>query len=93
MGVLNQAMRFDESRLESGGLGFFFAELTATSAVLLGVALAAAAVKLPGAIEARPRIANGVRLVGCLVPLAVAVTLAARAFAAAMAEQAADPYW
>jgi len=52
-------------------LGYFFAELTATNAVLIGVALAAAAVKLPGAIETRPKTATGVRLVACLVPLAV----------------------
>jgi hypothetical protein len=74
-------------------LGYFFAELTAINAVLLGLALTAVGWKMPTRLEARPKTALAVRMVTCLVPAAVAVTLAARAFAAAMAEQAADPYW
>lgn len=70
-------------------LGHFFAALTATNALLLVAALALAVVKLPTAIESRPAIRIPLRALACLVPVAVAVTLATQAFLAAMAEKAA----
>lgn len=69
-------------------LGYFFAELTATNAILLTVAIAAAVAKLPIANDSHPAARLTLRSLACLVPLAIAVTLATQAFLAAMAERA-----
>lgn len=71
-------------------LGYFFAELTGTNAVLLVAGLLLAVVKFPAAIESRPALRVAVRLIGCLEPTTVAVTLTANAFITAMAE---EPMW
>ncbi len=60
-------------------LGHFFAELSVANAVLLFVSLAAAGTPLPAALLRRPVWQQlAVRIVACLLPLALAIAAAAK---------------